>query len=154
MPELRFPSAAAWQEFKLDTALITPTTLKLKIKPSFRKDLAQGILSKIASKNLKDGDFYPFFADSAAQALKLVEDWDLMQDGVVVPCTPENKEKYLSALLWEAVVQDDQPEPDDSGAETIELGEAEEVKAKRPPLPWLFLSVLTFAGKSENYLKN
>jgi len=152
MPELRFPSTAVWAEFELETDLISPARIRLLVKPCFKRDVARSTYTGLKLRGEKSADdLFGTFERTAAQASKLVQDWDLTQDGEPVPCSDENKKLFLEPLLWENVVPE--PEPAES-KETIELGGDEPPAKPRKKNLWLFGAITDFACKTENFLKN
>ncbi|OQB57143.1 MAG: hypothetical protein BWX98_01632 [Candidatus Aminicenantes bacterium ADurb.Bin147] len=162
MSKLRFPSAATWTEFHLRTKLLSPPVIKLKIKPVYKRDLAQIVYGKANGRSvlLSDETLYEMFDRQAALAAQLVEDWDLCLPGSEVPiaCNDDNKSQFLNALLWEDLdleAAGAEDKPDEDGDESIELGGDKPVKDKKKKSPrWLFGGIIDFANNPENYLKN
>jgi len=107
MPRLKVPEEAIWREFEIETELIQPPVLKLKIKPTFRKEIINQLYSSIDS-GVKDSatrkEIIESFKNLSEYAKKLVIDWDLTDENEQpIPCTEETKEKWLDPLLWEYV---------------------------------------------------
>ena len=46
MPKVNVPVADVWQGFELDTELITPTIIRLRLKPAFKKEIVNRMFSK------------------------------------------------------------------------------------------------------------
>jgi hypothetical protein len=155
MSELRFPSAATWAEFNLKTKLISPPIIRLKIKPVFRRVIAQIVYGQSRRGLLQEAEsLFATFDRQAQQAAQLVEDWELCYpNNEPIPCTDENKRLYLAELMWEYVDKQDE-EPDDAGDEPIELGGDEPKDKKKPSPTWLFGAIIDFAINPENFLKN
>jgi hypothetical protein len=157
MSELRFPSAAVWKEFRLKTDLLNPPVIQLLIKPCFKRDIARLVYAN--RRPIPSGGneaLLGLFESQADHAFKLVEGWELtLPGGEAIPCTDENKKKYLVPLLWENVEPDPEEKPKEADGETIELG-AEETPVLKPRKKtlWLFGAITDFAVKAENFLKN
>jgi len=87
-----------WLEYELETDLIEPPVLKLKVTPLNR---IYSIDSYIGIGNqLKKTTTAQVLA---ALILDVVQEWDLTLKGKPVPVTDENKRKYLFPLLGEKV---------------------------------------------------
>jgi len=146
MPKMTMPGGATWQDFELDTKLITPNVLRLKIKPTFKSDLIRK-----AFKENSDSGFLDLAVD---HALTLVEAWDLEDANGSMPCTKELKEKYLEPLFWEEIVSKAKVEPE-LEAEPMKAAAPEPEKEKPKPRPkWLWAAVLEFAKEFSNFVKN
>jgi len=147
MAKINFPTGEVWNEFDLDTGLITPPKLKLKLKPSFKKDLVRSTIRKIdlsteraAKGEISKEEMLESFESSCDFAMKHVSGWDL-EDGksAQIPCTEPNKKKYLDPLLWETLKDSKEYE-----------SEAAKIRASR----WLWSAIIEFIGDVRNFTKN
>lgn len=147
MTKINFPTGEVWHEFELVTGLITPPKLKLKLKPSFKKDLIHSTLRQIdvskesaAAGRMSKEEMLESFENSCAYAMKHVTAWDLEDGkGASIPCSDINKKKYLDPLLWETLKDEKKYE-----------SKAEEIKASR----WLWSAIIEFIGEVKNFTKN
>jgi hypothetical protein len=135
MPRLKVPEEAIWREFEIETKLIQPPILKLKIKPTFRKEIINQLYSSI-ELGIKDSttrkEIIESFKNLAEYAKKLVIDWDLTDENEQpIACTEETKEKWLDPLLWEYVKAE-------SGQEN----------------KWLWHEIIEIASDLSNFTKN
>lgn len=137
MPRVKVPEEAVWKEFELETKLIVPPVLKLKIKPTFRKDLIKNLFRSVEVRKKEEPstkEVLDSFNDMAEFSKTLVLDWDLVnEDDQPIPCNEETKNKWLEPLLWEAVRNQE-------GEET--------------GLNWLWFSIIKFASDLSNFTKN
>lgn len=147
MAKINFPTGEVWYEFEIETGLITPPKLKLKLKPSFKKDLIHSTLRQIdiskesaeAGKMSRE-EMLESFENSCEFAMKHVVGWELEdQKGAQIPCTDPNKKKYLDPLLWE-VIKDTKKYK----------SEAERIRNSR----WLWSAIIEFIGDVKNFTKN
>jgi hypothetical protein len=90
----RLEQLSGWIEYALETTLLDPPVLKLRLRPL---DALSMVTNEPAGVSFAFGRFA---ADNAAEA---VAEWDLCVDGVPVPVTPENKMLYLRPILAEVV---------------------------------------------------
>jgi hypothetical protein len=90
----RLEQLTGWIEYALTTTLLDPPVLKLRLRPldSFNMITVDPAGASFA--------FGRFAADNAIEA---VADWDLTDNGVPIPVTPENKVLYLRPILAEMV---------------------------------------------------
>ena len=90
----RLEQLSGWQEYALVTTLLDPPVLKLRLRPldSFNMITVDPAGASFA--------FGRFAADNAIEA---VAEWDLADNGVPIPVTPENKVLYLRPILAEPV---------------------------------------------------
>jgi len=135
MPRLKVPEEAIWREFEIETKLIYPPVLKLKIKPTFRKEIINQLYSSIDS-GVKDSatrkEIIESFKNLAEYAKKLVIDWDLTDENdQPIPCTVETKEKWLDPLLWEYVKKEEEQDN-----------------------KWLWHEIIEIASDLSNFTKN
>jgi hypothetical protein len=92
MPKLVKDSVAVsdWQTYELDTTLLDPPVLKLKLRPA----------SALAGVNA--GPAAAFSSYLVASAIDAVADWDLTETvegkDMPVPCTDENKRRLANGL--------------------------------------------------------
>lgn len=84
---------SVWAEFELDTDILEPPVLKLRIKYIDINERVKFIDVDFQKPNEKAIRFL------YEKAIELVEDWDLSEDGKKIPCTKENKEKYMRYLV-------------------------------------------------------
>jgi hypothetical protein len=155
MPKMTMPGGAAWQDFTVDTKLITPNVIRLKIKPSFRRDLLQRGFNEIEAgergkkakeRTVKVGEIYDHIVK---HVLSLIEAWDLSDDDGSMPCTDELKLKYLEPLFWESVI----PKAESVPAEGM-MEAADEKEDEPKAASWLWAAVLEFATEFNNFTKN
>ena len=79
-----------WVAFELDTTVLNPPIVRLKVSPI---DLGE-------IKDLVDGGKGTKFSMVEKELLiDAVKEWDVSLDGVALPCSEENKRKYLWLLL-------------------------------------------------------
>lgn len=140
MPRVKVPEEAVWKEFELETKLIQPPVLKLKIKPTFQKELIVSLLRALDIKS-KEGissrEMVEAFKEMAEQAKKLVVGWDLVDENdQPIECNQEAKEKWLDPLLWE------------------EVKKIEEENEEEKGLKWLWSQIIKFASNLSNFTKN
>jgi hypothetical protein len=90
----RLVQLTGWVEYKLETALLDPPILKVRLRP----------LDSFSMVTIDPGDpsfrYGKFATDNAIEA---VAEWDLTENGVPIPVTPENKVLYLRPILAEVV---------------------------------------------------
>jgi hypothetical protein len=111
-------------EFRLDTKIIDPPILKLKVKP-----LDFLIMADIVAEEKMMPKYSRVLIE---EVLNCIVDWELTKkDGEKIPVTDENKKLYLGRLLREPTVS--------------EKGEYETM---------LIYAIRNFAEKAENFLKN
>jgi hypothetical protein len=81
---------SGWASFELDTTVLNPPIVKLKVSPI---DLGQ-------VKDVVDaGRGGKFSLVEKELLIEAVKEWDISLDGVALPCSEENKRKYLWLLL-------------------------------------------------------
>lgn len=90
----RLEQLSGWIEYPLTTALLDPPVLKLRLRPLDSFNMVT------TDPNAAQFAFGRFAADNAIEA---VAEWDLCEDGVAIPVTPENKVLYLRPILAEPV---------------------------------------------------
>lgn len=98
MSEIRFnplSPRSSWQEYRLATDALEPPVFRCRLRPLDAFDFVSDVYS--------DGETRLGRAIVTA-ALNAVVEWDLTMNGESIPCTPENKEKFLRPLLSERVV--------------------------------------------------
>jgi hypothetical protein len=111
-------------EFRLDTKIIDPPILKLKLKP-----LDFLTMVDIVTKEKTMPKYSRVLIE---EVMDCIVDWELAKkDGEKIPVTDENKRLYLSRLLQEPTIS--------------ETGEYETM---------LIYAIRNFAEKTENFLKN
>jgi hypothetical protein len=91
----RLEQLTGWIEYPLITALLDPPILKLRLRPMDSFDMLTSTVPGDPSFR-----FGQFAADNAVAA---VAEWDLTENGVAIPVTPENKVLYLRPILAEMV---------------------------------------------------
>jgi hypothetical protein len=116
MPEIRLPKPEVEKEFELESALISPPKIKLKLKPlsneaSFKRVLQmKKLFPRLKESDVEKGSVPDQFVERLPEALKTnipfvlnhVVGWDLtLPGGKSLPCTKQNKATYLVPLLWE-----------------------------------------------------
>jgi hypothetical protein len=128
-PEIRFPKPSVWADFELDTQLIDPPVIRLKVMPltgeaelrralQLRKvypDLAKEAADKKAMEALDDDEKIDMLGERLPEAVKVqipavmgvVIGWDLTSGGSPITCSDSNKKKYLEPLLWQTMKSDD-----------------------------------------------
>lgn len=146
MAKINFPTGEVWHTFQLETGLITPPILKLKLKPSFKKDLIESTLQKVdlSAERVQKGELSKeemllSFKSSVTYAMNHVTGWDLEDGKGPIPCTDKNKAEYLDKLLWENI-------------EDKKKYEKPEDKIKAAV--WLWSAILKFIGDVNNFTKN
>lgn len=99
MPEFKNTAGfVAWFKFKINTTVIDPPELELKIK----SDISSMLEKTTCIDQLDDSkDNHQIYESLVSSLIETVIDWDLTLDGEKIPCTVENKDIYLSVLLWE-----------------------------------------------------
>ena len=83
-----------WVEYKLLSTLLDPPILKLRLRPL---DSFSMVTADPAGASFAYGRF------AADNAIEAVAEWDLTENGVAIPVTPENKVLYLRPILAEMV---------------------------------------------------
>jgi hypothetical protein len=153
MAELKFPKASVIRTFTLQTELIDPPVVRLELTPASGKDKLRQTLGWVG--NIKDGEevkklppeallkFIDTFDGLILIVSKHVIGWDLTVGGEPIPCTDEEKAKWLEPLLWETV------EPE-SPAPGFDPGDDEEKK----PDTWLWSTIFEVISDRGNFLKN
>ena len=144
MAELLSLRTSVWKEFKLDTKLLDPPVLKLKLKPMFAMDdMTRSFdilddlpttkeaesLAKIKAKVVTIGK------KNISSLLDYITGWDLTQKGDPIPCNQKQKEAHLNRLMWESI----------------------EVDGNKPVNPFkrfLFVQVMNFVREPSNFVKN
>jgi len=154
MTELKFPKASVFRTFTLQTDLIDPPVIKLELTPAggadtFRRALEiapsiEGESDVLKMPPSSQRKLLESFVDLAAVVSKHVIGWDLTLDGKPIPCTDEEKTKWLEPLLWEIV----EPEPEAMG-----LDPGDDDKKKRKEL-WLWSALMDVITERRNFLKN
>jgi len=146
MAELNFPKASVWQEFELETELITPPKIRLQIQPILSQEKTKRLLHYLSrGMNIQDKDIIKAFDESVAILLEKVIGWDLTKREKPIPCNKVNKDKYLAPLLWE--------KPKTEVEEPEELDTPDETKEKKPDL-WFWMQLINFASDLKNFTKN
>jgi len=153
MAELKFPKASVIRTFTLKTDLIDPPILRLELTPASGKDKYKNIL--LLAGSVKDGEDVKKMSPEAQLRLidafeglvpivsKHVIGWDLTVGGEPIPCTDEEKAKWLDPLLWE-MVEPARPEA------TFDPGDDEEKGADT----WLWSAIMEIISDQGNFLKN
>ena len=144
MPRVNIPQGSIWKEFDLDTELITPTKINLKLRPSFKKEYLLQLFDNIktAKEKIKKGEITKdqavgFLKTSAEYAKDHVVGWNLT-DGKNAPviCTTKIKnEEFYDALFWEDV-------------------KTEKEKTKGIKVNWLWTKILEIISDIKNFVKN
>ena len=155
MPEITIPKASVWMEYELDTQLITPPKIKLKLKPIMKKDKItfSVFISKLAKAKdvdelAKEGEDFKILPEEIVDFLQANMDfildfiigWDLEKDKKLIPISKENKRKWLELLLWENVKREDEEE---SGDDKKEKG-----------FHLLGVEIVKFCSDMKNFAKN
>ena len=147
MTEVKFPKPSAWFAFRLETDLIDPPELQLELTPAGKKERLSTTLGM--SKYFKAGatepipeEMMPALEQLAPLAMRHVVGWDLTIGGAPIPCTDEEKAKWLEPLLWEdaEVV---------GGDPMVEAETPAEQKAR-----WLWARIIEVISSKGNFLKN
>ena len=153
MAELKFPKASIIRTFTLKTELIDPPVVRLELTPASGKDKYKNIL--LLGGSVKDGEDVKKMSPEAHLRLidafeglipvvsKHVIGWDLTVGGESIPCTDEEKAKWLEPLLWE-MVEPAQPEA------TFDPGDGE----KKGTDTWLWLAIMGIISDRGSFLKN
>lgn len=145
MAELNFPKASVWQEFELETELITPPVIKLQIRPILKQESVKRLLHYIAmGEGIQDKNIIQAFDESVTILMEKVVGWDLTKRDKPIPCNKVNKDKYLAPLLWEKPKEVEEVE---------ELEGSDETKKEKSDL-WFWTKLLTFASDLKNFTKN
>ncbi|MAH50288.1 hypothetical protein CMI37_30990 [Candidatus Pacearchaeota archaeon] len=156
MPKVNVPVADVWQGFELDTELITPTIIRLRLKPAFKKEIVNRMFSKaenLTPEEMTNQDVLDSFRQAVEYSIDLITDWDLTGiDDKKIPCTKANKKTYLDPdkgkkgipLFWEQVKRKEAEditaeEDDDSGMDKI---------------GWFWVAVFRFCSDMGNFIKN
>lgn len=126
MADVRIPQPTTdWIEFRLQTRLLDPPVLRVKLRPVSPMDSVD--LYADGARKLSDL--------ALGQAINAIVAWDLSRDGVEIVCSDATKSEldfYLRILLaqpLEAVGAEDEPK-------------------------YLGLDILRIAGDTETFLKN
>lgn len=147
MAEVRFPKPSAWATFRLKTDLIDPPELKLELTRASKKERLSVLMGIGDYLEPKTGGPLPeeimaMMERFVPVAMRHVTGWDLTLNGAPIPCTDEEKAKWLDPLLWEdAELLEDEP-ADESGEEPAKTA------------PWLWAKIIEFISERENFLKN
>ena len=158
MPQIIVPKASVWKEFDLNTdRLVDSTKIKLHLKILKKKDsLSFGVLlaklfpekaeesskeksSKEERKSIPVEEVVNLLQTNMDFILDFIIGWDLMIKDKLIPCTKENKIKYLDELLWEDVKQE-------------KAGEEE--KKDDDLFPLLGMEIVKFCSDTKNFIKN
>lgn len=127
-----FKPLTDWIEIKLDLSpeVMDPPTLKVKLAPSSMDELQD--LINPSGPNKISGMLRQVISDA-------IMEWDLTLNGEAVPCTGENKRKYLRHLVGQRVLEvNGQPlRKDIDGIGTLLGGQ-----------------ILEISGDPKNFLKN
>ena len=156
MPEITIPKASVWMEYELDTQLITPPKIKLKLKPLMKKDkiTLSVFVSKLAKakdadeSTEKEGDFkispeeiVDFLQANMDFVLDFIIGWDLEKDKKLIPISKENKRKWLEPLLWEDMKREDEEEKTENDK-------------KEKGFLFLGIEIVEFCSNMKNFTKN
>jgi len=142
MPKIIVPKASIQMDFELETGLIKPPKLKLKIQPIFGKDSVAAF-----SGREDDEDSMESCEIGATLALKHVVGWDLEDEKGIIPCNAKSKEKHLEPLLWELIAKTkDEKEKEES--------ENEATEPKKKPRELFLTSLLGEMKNTANFTKN
>ena len=90
----RLEQLTGWIEYALVTTLLDPPVLKLRLRPL---DSFSMVTTDPAATTFRFGQF------AVDNAIEAVAEWDLADNGVPIPVTPENKVLYLRPILAEVV---------------------------------------------------
>lgn len=90
----RLEQLTGWLEYKLETVLLDPPVLKVRLRPL---DSFSMVTTDPGDSSFKYGKF------AADNAIEAVVEWDLSLDGVPIEVTPETKALYLRPILAEPV---------------------------------------------------
>lgn len=151
MAELKFPKASTIRTFTLRTDLIDPPVIKLELTPAGGKDKLKhalgwaGNVGEDVKKMTPEGlrGLIDAFEDVILIVSKHVIGWDLTLDRQPIPCTDEEKAKWLEPLLWEMV----EPAPAEA---TFDPGD--DVKEK--PDTWLWAAIMEIISDRGSFSKN
>jgi hypothetical protein len=119
-----------WVEYELDVKpeILDPPKIRIKVSHLSIDEIQDHFGQKKVSAAMRE-----MIADA-------IVEWDLQLEGVDLPCTAENKKKYLRFLV---------------GLRVKSMNGKEVAYDQGKILDGLFgLSVLSFAGDPENFLKN
>jgi hypothetical protein len=152
MAELKFPKASVFRAFKLQTELIDPPVITLELTPAGGKERLKQALGW-AEKFKGKEDIKKLSPRERIELLDVFEDiipivsrhiigWDLTISGAPIPCTDEEKAKWLEPLLWEMV----EPEATVGG---FDSGDDEEKTGG-----WLWSAIMEIISDRRNFLKN
>ena len=152
MAELKFPKASVFRAFKLQTELIDPPVITLELTPAGGKEKIKQALrwagqfkneddiKKMSSK--EHADLLDIFEDIIPIVSRHIIGWDLTISGAPIPCTDEEKTRWLEPLLWEMV----EPEATAGG---FDPGDDEEKTGG-----WLWSAIMEIISDRRNFLKN
>lgn len=141
MPKIIVPKASIQMDFELETGLIKPPKLKLKIQPIFGKD------SVAAFSDREDESSMVACEAGAVLALKHVVGWDLEDEKGIIPCNAKSKEKYLEPLLWEIIAKT-------KDEKVKEEAENEETGSGKKPRELFLVALLGEMRNTANFTKN
>jgi len=102
MPKIIVPQAAIWMEFELETGLISPPKIKLKLKLISSKESVRAY-TEDGSGVVEGGakNFMDIYETGADLVMKNIVGWDLEDEKGKIPCNDKTKKKWLDELLWE-----------------------------------------------------
>lgn len=148
MTEVRFPKPSVLVKFKLETDLIDPPELTLELTPASKKErfsVLMGIGEHFKPDTAPE-DIMPAVDRLIPVAMRHVTSWDLTLNGAPIPCTDEEKAKWLEPLLWEdaELIQED----------PVEAGNQADKTAAEGRGPWLWAKITAFISEKRNFLKN
>jgi len=87
---------SGWLTFELDTKLLDPPILRVRVKPIVMMEGIRAVLKIGLSEN-----FHKLIELQYRLAIECIQEWDLTHKGKPLPCNAETKEKYLKCLLGE-----------------------------------------------------
>jgi len=161
MPKIIVPQASIWVEFGLETELISPPKIKLKIGPVFKKDAVYALLETVRNKGAGS---MAAIGKTAELVLEKVFGWDLEDEKGIIPCSDKNKKKYLTDLLWEDPEMSKKELSDkklfDESAKAAAL--KKEKETGKPVIPdawerkevWFWVRLLNQMADISNFIKN
>lgn len=89
-------AVSGWLEYELNTKMLEPPSIKLKIAPINRMEY-------VDDYDVKAQGIKPLTTIVINRILRAVRDWDLTLKGKKLPVTEDNKRDYLIPLLGEQV---------------------------------------------------
>jgi hypothetical protein len=106
-----------WQTYEIENTILDPPIIRLRLKP----------VENLAVYDIPQGEEVKRSKIAKELLFESVVEWDLTMDGKPIPCTDENKRKYLPLFLGNVV---------------------------KGTQGYLGFAILAFAADLENFLKN